>query len=205
MAPDSGQDPSGNPAVLGIRLRSAREAQGITQARAAIEIGVSRPLLIAIEKGSRKVQPAELVKLAKLYQRPVSELLRPGAPPAAIGTQLRAALSSPAEAEFLSTIIGRLEELADNYLDLLRRAESGVPGRYPLPWDIRHLDPDRAAEDLATEERNRLGVGDGPVANLRELFEVEVGLRVFVEPMPARVAGLFVYVEPFGGLVSLNG
>jgi transcriptional regulator with XRE-family HTH domain len=86
-------DTDGSP--LGSRLRAAREARGLTQAQAAAELKVSQPLLIAMEKGSREVQPAELVSLARLYDRPVSELLRPTVPPVAIGPRFRAvALSS---------------------------------------------------------------------------------------------------------------
>lgn len=189
---------------LGSRLRAAREARGLTQAQAAAELKVSRPLLIAMEKGSREVQPAELVSLARLYDRPVSELLRPTAPPVAIGARFRAALASAPETDDLPQLIARLEELADNYLDLLRRAGSGPPGQYPPVRRIDHLEPAQAAEDLATEERNRLGIGDGPIQRLREVLEVDAGLRIFIEPLPSRVAGLFVYVEPLGGCVALN-
>ncbi len=190
--------------TLGARLRAAREARGLTQAQAAAELGVSRPLLIAMEKGSRDLQPQELVSLARLYGKPVSELLRPTPPPVAIGARFRAALASAPETDNLPALIARLEELVDNYLDLLRRADAEPPGRYPPVRIIDHLDPVQAAEDLATEERNRLGIGDGPVPRLREILEVEVGLRVFVEPLAPRVAGLFVYVEPLGGCIALN-
>lgn len=190
--------------TLGTRLRAAREARGLTQAQAAAELGVSRPLLIAMEKGSRDLQPQELVSLARLYGKPVSELLRPTPPPMAIGARFRAALASAPETDDLQPLITRLEGLADNYLDLLRRADADPPGRYPPVRTIDHLDPAQAAEDLATEERNRLGIGDGPVPRLREILEVEVGLRVFTEPLPSRVAGLFVYVEPLGGCIALN-
>jgi Zn-dependent peptidase ImmA (M78 family)/DNA-binding XRE family transcriptional regulator len=190
--------------TLGARLRAAREARGLTQAQAAAEVRVSRPLLIAMEKGVREVQPDELVRLAGLYGKPVSELQRPTAPPVAIGARFRAALASTVETGNLSELITRLEELADHYIDLLRRANAEPPGQYPPVRYIDHLDPAQAAEDLATEERNRLGIGDGPVPRLREILEVEVGLRVFVEPLPSRVAGLFVYVEPLGGCIALN-
>ncbi len=190
--------------TLGARLRAAREARGLTQAQAAAEVGVSRPLLIAMEKGSREVQPDELVTLAGLYRRPVSELLRPTPPPVAIGARFRAALASVPETDNLPKLITRLEDLADNYLDLLRRARAEPPGQYPPVRKIGHLDPAQAAEDLATEERNRLGLGDGPVQGLREMLEVDVGLRIFVEPLPSRVLGLFVYVEPLGGCIAVN-
>src|SRR5262245_4813748 len=85
---------SNNAESLGPRLRAAREETGLTQGQAAAEIGVSRPLLIAVEKGSREPTPAELVKLAEIYRRPLSELLRPTEPLVAIGARFRAVLAS---------------------------------------------------------------------------------------------------------------
>jgi Zn-dependent peptidase ImmA (M78 family) len=157
-----------------------------------------------MEKGSREVQPEQLISLARLYGRPVSQLLRPTSPPVAIGARFRAALASASETENLPGLIARLEELADNYLDLLRRAVAEPPGQYPPVRRIDHLDPAQAAEDLAVEERNRLGLGDGPLRLLREVLEVDVGLRIFIESLPSRVAGLFVFVESLGGCVALN-
>jgi Zn-dependent peptidase ImmA (M78 family)/DNA-binding XRE family transcriptional regulator len=200
-----------DPEALGVaneslptRLRAAREESGLTQAQAAAELGVSRPLLIAIEKGTREASPTELVKLASIYGRPLSELLRPGPPPAAIGTRFRTALASAPEAEDLRAGIRDLEAHADDYLDLLRRAKTGPPGTYPTVRAIDHLEPDRVAEDLAVEERNRLGLGDGPIQQMREVLEFEVGLRVFIVPLPSKVAGLFVFFESLGGCVATN-
>jgi Zn-dependent peptidase ImmA (M78 family)/DNA-binding XRE family transcriptional regulator len=204
MAAQERLDPDNDGGPLGARLRAAREARGLTQAQAAAELQVSRPLLIAMEKGSRQVQPGELIKLARFYGKPVSDLLRPTEPPVAIGARFRAALASAPETDNLPELIARLEELADNYLDLLRRAAAEPPGQYPPVRRIDHLDPAQAGEDLASEERNRLGIGDGPIQRLREVLEIDVGLRIFIEPLPSRVAGLFVYVEPLGGCIALN-
>lgn len=190
--------------TLASRLRAARESSGLTQAQAAIELGVSRPLLIAIEKGTRAATPEELVKLAEIYGKPVSELLRSFPPPIAIGARFRAALASATGADDLSDVIDRLEDQADNYLDLLRRAHTEAPGRYLPARGIGHLDPWQAGEDLATEERNRLGIGDGPIRPLREVLEIEVGLRVFLLPLPRNVAGVFVYVDELGGCIGVN-
>jgi Zn-dependent peptidase ImmA (M78 family)/DNA-binding XRE family transcriptional regulator len=195
---------NGKAAALALRLRAARESIGLTQAQAAIELGVSRPLLIAIEKGNRAPTPEELVKLAEIYGKPVSELQRSSPPPIAIGARFRAALASATGADELSDAIGRLEDQADNYLDLLRRARSEAPGRYLPARGIGHLDPWQAGEDLATEERNRLGVGDGPIRPLREVLEIEVGLRVFLLPLPRNVAGVFVNVDDLGGCIGVN-
>jgi transcriptional regulator with XRE-family HTH domain len=122
-------DHNGGGAVLASRLRAAREASGLTQAQAAGELGVSRPLLIAIEKGTREASPEEIVKLAEIYGKPANELLRPSPPPAAIGTRFRAALSSVPDADKVSQAVTQLEDQADNYLDL--RALPGYQEHQP--------------------------------------------------------------------------
>jgi Zn-dependent peptidase ImmA (M78 family)/DNA-binding XRE family transcriptional regulator len=189
---------------LAIRLRAAREARGLTQAQAAAELGVSRPLLIAIEKGTRQASPQELTRLAEIYRTTVSELLRPAPPPTAIGARFRAVLpADQRDGGELSLAVDELQRRADDYLDLLRITASEPPGR-PEPVRAVRTADSRRAEDLATEERNRLGLGDGPVRPLREVLEIEVGLRVFLLPLPSRIAGLFVIAEPLGGCIAVN-
>lgn len=61
--------------VVGARLRDARLAMGLTQADVADALGLSRPTLAAVEKGSRKITGLELRRLARLYQRDVAWLL----------------------------------------------------------------------------------------------------------------------------------
>jgi Zn-dependent peptidase ImmA (M78 family)/transcriptional regulator with XRE-family HTH domain len=189
---------------LGQRLRTAREQAGFTQAQVAIELGVSRPLLIAMEKGTRNVAPGELVRLAQVYRVRLNELLRPSEPPTAIGARLRAALAGAPGAGDIEEGVSLLERSADDYLDLIRRSGAPLPGVYPPVRPLDGLEVDVAAENLAVGERNRLGVGDGPIDRLRESLEIEVGLRVFLVPLPSKIAGLFVFVEPLGGCVAVN-
>lgn len=198
-------EPADGEPPIAVRLRAAREARGMTQQQASAALGVSRPLLVAIEKGSREVRPDELVRLADIYGKPVSDLVRAGSPPVGIGAQFRTALGPAGEAGELSPLVGHLEGLADDYVDLIQRANVTLPERYPAVRDIRHLSPDLAADDLASEERNRLGLGDGPIGDLRETLENDVGLRIFMIPLPSAVAGLFVTVNVLGGCVAING
>ena len=78
-----------DPRLLGRRLTEARKARGLTQQAAADHLGCSRPTFIAIEKGTRRPTPDEIVKLAGLYGRTLHELLRPGAPTADFEPHLR--------------------------------------------------------------------------------------------------------------------
>ncbi|OKI17390.1 hypothetical protein A6A25_41010 [Saccharothrix sp. CB00851] len=197
-------DEHGTTEALAARIRDAREAAKLTQAQVAGELGISRPTLIAMEKGTRAVSPAELVKLAQVYGRDVANLLRPSRPPASLRARFRTGLmTSPVDSD-LEQAVGELERFADNYMDLLRRSQNRLPGRPPAVRVTDYLGPEEAGEALATEERNRLGLGDGPLQWLREVLEVEVGLRVFLLDLPSKVAGVFITVEPLGGCAGVN-
>ncbi|MGI8554361.1 MAG: ImmA/IrrE family metallo-endopeptidase, partial [Dehalococcoidia bacterium] len=76
--------------------------------------------------------------------------------------------------------------------------------KYPAQYEIGRVSAETAAEDVAGAERNRLGVGDGPLFNLRGLLENDVGLRIFVVDLPSRVSAMFVYTDSLGGCIAVN-
>jgi DNA-binding XRE family transcriptional regulator len=144
-----------HPRDLGARLREARTAGGWTQEQAAREIGAARTTMVAIEKGERPIRPDELIGLARLYSRKLSSLLRPGAPVEELATQLQRSLRPDApEAEVLPAI-RELERLYDDYLELERLCGATVHRREPAMYSLEAVDPEQAAEDVATAERNR--------------------------------------------------
>lgn len=194
-----------DPREIGRRLQEARKARGLTQQDAADHIGVARTTITAIEKGERRIQPAELVRLAAYYGRDVGEFVRAGQPVEAFSVQLRAALA-PSEAtdEELAPSTWDFQRLCEDYLELERLCQAPMPQKYPPPYDISGVAPEVAAEDVATAERNRLGLGDGPIVNLRELLENDIGLRVFYMDLPSRVAGMYAYTDQLGGCIAVN-
>jgi DNA-binding XRE family transcriptional regulator len=56
-----------NPAELGRRLVAARRSRHLSQEDVARHLGVSRPTVVAMEKGARAIRPAELISLADLF------------------------------------------------------------------------------------------------------------------------------------------
>lgn len=194
-----------DPRALGGRLREARNAGGWTQEQAAEAIGASRTTMTAIEKGERTIRPKELVQLAKLYGRKMSSLLRPGEPVEDFSVQLRGALppETPVDAELLPHI-HQLERLCDDYRELERLCGASRARRDPPLYPVEGADPEQVAEDVAGEERKRLGLGDAPVLNLRAVLEGDVGLRVFYLDLPSRVAGMFAFTEEHGGVLAIN-
>jgi Zn-dependent peptidase ImmA (M78 family)/DNA-binding XRE family transcriptional regulator len=193
------------PRILAARLREAREARGWTQQQLAERLGMARTTIVAIEKGERRLRPQEIIDFASLLGRSVSEFLQRGGPPEGFGVQLRGALplSAPAAADLLAAI-GKFQLLCEDYLRLEGLCQAPLRRRYPPEYEILGTDPELAAEDVAATERNRLGLGEGPLVNLREVLEADVGLRIFQLELPSKVAGMFAFTEPLGGCIAIN-
>jgi len=195
-----------DPKIMGQRFTDARKSCGITQDDAAKQIGCSRPTLIAIEKGSRTAKPEEIVALAKLYSKTVNEIVRPGEPLGDLQPHLRAvAQEMNANESETAQAISALQKFAEDYSRLERLLGVKMRLNYPQVVELgSRVDVVSLAEDEAIKERQRLGLGDQPVIQVRSLLEAEVGLRIIYEDLPSRIAGMFAYSRDFGGVVAVN-
>ena len=194
-----------DPKALGQRLRDGRTAKGLTQQDAADHLGVARTTITAIEKGQRRIRPVELVDLASCYGWSVSEFLRRSEPLPGFVVQLRAALAPHSSVEpELRPYISDFQRLCEDYLELEHVRGAPLSRRYPPLYAMSRTAPEDVAEDVATAERNRLGLGDGPLLNLREVLENDVGLRIFYMDLPSPVAAMFAYTEDLGGCIAVN-
>lgn len=197
-----------DPALIGERLAEARRARRLTQQDAADVLDVARTTVVAIEKGERRPRATELVKLAALFGRAPSDFLEVGSPKGEPGflVQFRQTKKSRNEADLArEEDIRKFERLCRWYVEL--EALNGVASgrRYLEPYDISGTPPERAAQEVATAERNRLGLGDGPIGDLWHLLDGDVGLRVFAFPMQdRRTAGMFLFSEAYGGCIAVN-
>lgn len=197
---------SGDPKALGEKLQSARKALGLTQQWVAEHLKIARTTLTAIEKGERVIRPDELVQLAQLYNEPVNRLLRhpdlsgQGEP---FVVQFRKALSETDGQDF-EQAIQEFQRLCEDYVYLESLTNSPLPKKYPPVYEIGGFDPIKRAEDVATAERNRLGLGDGTIADFERILENEVGIRIFGMPLPSQVAGLFAYSDKLGACIAVN-
>lgn len=194
-----------DPRVVGRRLGEARKARGITQEEASQHLGCSRPTLIAVEKGDRPAKAEEIVKLASLYGRTVHEIVRPDAPIVALAPHLRAAVGSANDMIEIDQAIFELERFAEDYLaleELLNaRARFNYPPEVRLPKRGSLTD---FAEDVAKQERDRLGLGIQPTLKLRDVLESDVGMRIFYGSLPSSVAGLYAHVAELGYCILIN-
>lgn len=194
-----------DPKLLGQRLQESRKARGLTQQDVANELGVARTTVTALEKGERRIQPKDIIELAKLYGREVSDLVSGRRILGDFAVQFRASVVKAGHDQTeLEQAIREFQKLCEDYLYLEKINDTPLPRAYPPEYSVYGLPPEEAAEGFASAERNRLGLGDAPIINLRELLENDVGIRVFYVRLPSRIAGMFTYSDELGGCIAIN-
>lgn len=190
---------------LGGLLQKARKKCGMTQVDAAKVIDVARTTIVAIEKGDRRLRPGELIALARAYGQPVSYFVRPRPVVESFPVQFRAAYKgNEKEQTQIEPVILELEELCQNYVELEEIVKTALPRSYPREYEVGNAPLKTVAESIAIAERQRLGLGDGPILLLRDLLEQSVGLRIFYLQMPAKYSGIYTYNEQLGGCIAIN-
>lgn len=196
-----------DPRILGQRIAEARKARGKTQEEVADFLGCSRPTYIAIEKGERAAKSEEIIKLAGFLGRKVHDLVRPTEPVVDLQPHLRAVAEKMkgADEQGLNAGIDELQRLAEDYRDLERMMNAPLRFNYPPEVTLSsRLDPAEIAEDVAKQERQRLGLGDQPVIYLRNTLEWDVGLRLFYGDLPSAIAGMYAYTADLGCCILVN-
>jgi len=194
-----------DPKILGQRLQDVRKARGLTQQDVAKELDVARTTITALEKGERKIQPNELVTLARLYGREISDLVSNRPILGSFAVQFRSSVinTGPIQPK-LEQAVDEFQQLCEDYLNLEEICNSPMSRNYPQEYSINGLEVEQLGDDIATSERHRLALGDGPVLNLRELLENDVGTRIFYIKLPPNVSGMFTFSEQLGGCFAIN-
>ena len=195
-----------DPRKLGQNLKLARDQRGLRQEDAARIIDVARTTLTAIEQGKRRIKIDELIKLAEAYGRTVSDFVRPRP----IAREFRVQFRGPSqtvnlEQARISFSEDEFQELCRDYLELEEIMDAALVRRYPPEYRIEGLSADRAGEGVATQERNRLGLGDGPLPILRIILEQDVGLRIFyMQFADSTFSEMYYYDDELGGCLAIN-
>lgn len=189
---------------IGRRLRIARENADIRQDNAAQVIGMSRPTLVAIEKGVRRVRIQEIQMLARRYGVSVNALLRREA----VHTDLMPRFRKLRETEDTHTTeaiqlfndLIKVDVELENILGIQRRRN------YPPECGINEGDVLALAEKHASDLRDWLGLGPGPIADIFSVIELGLSIRLYQRRLSSssKVAGLFTYDESVGACILLN-
>ena len=189
---------------IGRRLRLARKNAGIRQDDAAQFIGMSRPTLVSIEKGVRRVRIEELQVLTRHYGVSVNALLRREAVHTDLMPRFRKLRETDdkytAEAIQLFNDLIRADVEMENVLGIERRRN------YPPDRGINEGNVLTLAEKHAQELRAWLGLGPGPIADIFSVIELSLGIRLYQRRLSSKskVAGLFTYDETVGACILLN-
>lgn len=192
---------------LSRRIRTAREACGLTQEQVAAYLDVSRPAVVQIEQGNRAVSSLELDRLAHLFGRDirdfVAETFDGGDALAAVFRAEAAVLDQPGVAVALRDCIAIGREVRN--LERLLSIESGAvaPASYPMPTPDSRWEAIQRGERLAKDERRRLGLGNAALPDLTELLETE-GVRTALVDLPDDVSGLTLNDPEHGLFVVAN-
>lgn len=187
---------------IGERLRLARESAKLTQDAAAKVIEVARTTIVAIEKGQRRVRMEELQKLAAAYGTSANAILRREAVHLDLVPRFRKLpQSSIGAVEYAARLLSdlvRAEVELENALGI-QRARSYPAERPILPGDIASQ-----AEQDAQELRDWLGLGAGPVLDILSILDIQLGIRVYLRRLDAKISGLFAYDPVAGACILLN-
>lgn len=187
---------------VGERLRVARERVKLTQSDAAELIGAVRTTVVAIEKGQRRIRIDELQNLAKAYGTSANALLRRESVVLDLVPRFRKLASSSDDT--IESACRMLNDLVQAEVELenmlgVHRPLDYPPERPMLPGDLR-----LQAEQDAQQLRDRLGLGPEPIADIISILELQLGIRVYVRPLPSRICGLFAFDEAAGACILLN-
>jgi Zn-dependent peptidase ImmA (M78 family)/transcriptional regulator with XRE-family HTH domain len=193
--------------ALGQRLQDARKSVALTQQEVAAQLGHSRESLAQIEAGSRSVTSLEIVRLSRLYGRSLSSILLEG---------------ESAEEEPLTALFRMQETLAESpglrekllwFSNVFQEARTieRLIGDEPrlLPPDYGLRDPRNNAEaydqgqELANQERQRLGLGWSPIPDVAELI-AQQGVWAVSAEMPDNVSGICLFHSTIGAAVVVN-
>lgn len=187
--------------TIGDRLRLARTEARLNQEDVAKALSVSRPTIIAIEKGQRKVKLDELDQLSRLYGLPINRLLAREAVQLDLQGRFRRVDVNEKEA---ANVLQKLNRLASASVELERLLGIRFAPIYLPEQPISPGSVERQAEEAALELRHRLGLGLGPINDIVSLLENELGIRVFVRPLPSDIAGVFAFDPVVGACILLN-
>jgi Zn-dependent peptidase ImmA (M78 family)/DNA-binding XRE family transcriptional regulator len=187
---------------VGRRLKLARETAGIRQEKAARIIEVSRPTLVSIEQGSRRVKIKELQILASHYGTSVNALLRREAVHTDLLPRFKK-LNDTADGDIQSAVedfnnLIKADVELENVLGIRRRKN------YPLENGISEGEVKVLAAKNAQLLRDHLKIGTGPILDLFSLVEFDLGIRLYQRRLPGKVAGLFTYDDNFGASILIN-
>ncbi len=192
---------------LGRRIRSAREACGLTQEQLGGSAGLTRVAVGQIEAGTRSVSSLELDRIAHAVGRDIKSFFaRSFVERDVLSALFRSDAELAEQAELLKALqdslaLGREMTNLERLL-AIDRAQF-LTASYELPMPTSRWDAIQQGQKVATEERQRLGLGVAPIGDLSELLESQ-GVRTGIVTLPENISGLTLVDQTIGVFVVVN-
>ena len=192
---------------LSRRIRTAREACGLTQEQVADRLGVARSAVVQMEQGKRSVSSLELDRLAHLFGRDIREFVADSfEEESTLAALFRAeadVLDQPSVADAIRDCVALGREVRNLEQLLGIDSAEGTPASYPVPPPASRWDAIQQGDRIAKEERRRIGLGATALPDLAQLLEME-GVRTGIVDLPGDVSGLTLNDARHGLFVIAN-
>ena len=195
-----------NLADLGRRLKEARIGCGINQEEAAQAIGVSRTAIVHIEVGNRSISTLELADLARLYKRGIKSFFSDAGGEEDVLVALKRVSPDFEDHPELEMEIARFVSICEEGVQLqqiLRFPPRSGPPDYDLPQPRSTMDAVEQGEQVAEEERHRLGLGENPIPDVADLISNE-GVWASGANLPSEISGFFLTHSSIGMVILVN-
>jgi Zn-dependent peptidase ImmA (M78 family)/transcriptional regulator with XRE-family HTH domain len=192
---------------LGERIRSAREGCGLTQEQLGEPAGLGRVAIGQIEAGARSVSSIELDRIAYAVGRDIKSFFTEAfVPQDALAALFRADDALAEKTELLralqdSLALGREMTNLERLLAIDRTQP--LTAAYAPPAPKSRWEAIQQGQRIATEERQRLGLGAAPAGDLGELLESQ-GIRIGLASLPFNISGLTLSDSTIGVFVVVN-
>ena len=169
--------------LFSARLKKLREDMGLTQEELGAAVGLSSEYISLLEAGKRTPSIIALSRISRFFQKNVSYFLEVQTDPFEI--LMADEKLSPATKEVLT----EFHSCCEKYLELEKM--TGRPAN-PGPLYTGSLSP----ENLAEEERRRIGLGNEPIRDIFRLCEIN-GCHLIRMALPeeSKISGLLVFLE----------
>lgn len=192
---------------IGTRLRHQREVLGYTQKQVAESLGLHRPTISEIEAGRRDVTSQELFEFAKLYVTSLSDLLAEPKPSEENVTTVlfrRPGLETPDARRTVKKFMQRCRDERELEQLLGIEPSDDVRHSYRAEYPASTWDAVQQGENMAREERRRLGLGGEPMRNPLDLLEQQ-GVRIApLNDDGADLDGIYFETDELGACVAVN-
>lgn len=196
-----------NAADLGARLRAARKSRHLNQQDVARALNISRTAVSQLEAGNRSVSTLEIKQLSETFCLPVADFLNeePGDEERDVTADLfRSAPelgADPTTRLQVSLCLHLCREGVALRQLMGVEPESSGPPVYEMRLPGTPGEAVMRGEQVAEQERNRLGLGNAPVSDVSELI-VSQGIWASGVTLPGDTSGLFLR-HPSIGLATL--